>query len=265
MQPDRLVQLFDGDRYVTFFGTDDLSDEHYPLAFVRPSDRAPTYAGTAFAYWPVFHAFRSQTPQKDFGPYDAAHWRISKKTGSIDGRRCIVLEAIKSADEGLVVEIWVNPEQDFIAVRMIVGITELTIKSERDVSGVWVPREWRYLNYARYEDGRPALLSDSTHRMTEYRLNEPIADAAFEFEFPPGTEVNDFTAGGDGRIYLVTEGGERTITKEEKLRGARHTDFLGTSEGEALSPPVRHRFAWWWAVGAAVCVVAAALWMRRGR
>lgn len=265
VQPDRLLRIADGERAVTFFGTEDRTDQVHPLAFIAPavSEVTGIYPGTDHAVWPVFHALRSQATGRFWGPFDAAHWRISEKSGAIGGRPCLVVEHIESAASGLLHEIWVDPMQEFSAVRKLLGVVQLDITNMRDASGIWLPQEWTYLDAGRDDEGKAVLMSTQSFKVTGYALNSAIDNSLFQFEFPPGTEVTDETQVEAPTWRLVRDAGDREITETERLRGARYVDLMATTSGEALAPPNEWSLSWLWSSIVAACAVAGWLLIRR--
>ena len=268
VQSDRLLWIINGDRCITFFGTEDRTDHVHPLAFISPARGDASrgnYPGASHAVWPVFHAFRNGETHDSFGPFDAVHWRVTDRTGSVHGQQCAVLEDVELTAKGVRHELWVLPQQDFCVARKLLGLNQLDMRHSRDSSGLWVPVEWTHLESAEDLQGNPVLVSTQEFKVVQFAVNEPVDPKLFDFEFPPGTKVKDYTAGVEPTGYVVLDGSERNITDEEVLRGARYTDLVSTDSGTALSPPRQFSIEWLALLVVAVCAAAAwCIYQRRG-
>jgi hypothetical protein len=267
---EKYVQVFHDNGSLSYFGRDGQSNEFHPLGFIAPGEgeHADQYSGaTSHTIWPIFHTFRINQPK--FGFDDAADWRILPETGAVGGRPCLILEQISQADLGFLWRIWVAPDLDYCAVRKQAGrgsmvFAQLDIEYERDhATGVWAPATWSDIyNGEDRETGEPVLISTSTYRMEEFASNPVIDAATFEFVFPPGTEVQDYT-GETQTSYIVQDSGTRPIQEEERLRGARYTDLIASPVGKALAPPDQGLIRWWWVAVIAVFIVCGWMVIRR--
>jgi len=263
----RYVAIFDGEHEVYLLGYEARTDRLHPLGTVRPA--AKMVAGSDSEahnqeVWPIFHAFRSRQP--GFIPSDVLGWRLTGQFGTIAGHKCPIIEKIDVTTERY--RVWVDPQRDFCALRLEMGpkslevaYAQLDIEYQHDASGVWIPTQWTNLVHC-HSEGRLVLQWTARFAATEYELNPAVDNDAFRVDFPPGTEVLD-SSGGTRTLYLVRESGKRPILDEERLRGARYSDFAATESGRALLPPGSGAFSWRWLLAAVVVAGASALALRR--
>jgi hypothetical protein len=113
--------------------------------------------------------------------------------------------------------------------------------------------------------GGRVLAKDAEYTVQRLEINQPFPDAPFDFEFPPGTWVDDTTRGRDRmEQYIVREdGGRRPIERQERLRGAEYEDLVVTETGEAKRPRPPRRTNWWFWGGVVVLAVAAGVYLQR--
>jgi hypothetical protein len=262
------LRLFDGKQDLVFFGRDDRTDQVHPRAYYYPRSGKgglTHHPAEGSFVWPIFHTFRSGL--SGFGPYDATGWQLTPRTGTIDGRRCLILQNIKSLEIQELNRIWVDPERDFMAVRREIGREDrvsfqVDIEASRDMAGVWIPTEWTSVRYVQRGDGQMRLAESSKCHTTSHELNPEIDPSEFEFEPPEGTEVMGH-AGKTTSVSLVTASGNREVTEAEQRRGARYSDLLETPSGQALAADEGGLPWMYLAVGA---VIVGLIWLlRRGR
>lgn len=264
------VELYDGERCLSYYGFDGKSDDVHPLQFVYPArgDRAGVFPGRLPSLWPVFHALRIQHP--GFERFDAKTYRLLDREGTIDGRRCLILaEDVPPAGSTLTHYVWVDPEKNYSVVRTQSGARGTTLfqldidYTHDDASGLWVPSHWVHLYHAEVVGGGRVLQETATFTVTDYALNPPVDDATFTFEPPSGTSIQSYTS-GEREMSLMRDSGPRAVTQDELQRGARYIDLLNTPSGEALRPPGIHRWRWTWlALALAFAGFAWLFWRRR--
>jgi hypothetical protein len=264
VQFQRRVYIIDGDRAISFYGTNERSNRVYPRADIHSAD-VGSHPGTLPVGWPICHALRNQATGPWFGPFDETHWRLASRRESFQGRDCLVLEDIEIAKDGYVHEVWVDPQRDFCAVkRVLYDLALYEITAFEHEASVWIPVEWTFSMSQKDNAGHSRVMSVHAFKVTEFTLNEPVNPELFDFQFPVGTEVTDSTQGEPPLRYIVQAGRDRPITEDELLRGARYTDLVEAPAGEALAPPRRYSIPWPW-VAAFLLAAAAGWWLVRRR
>jgi hypothetical protein len=264
------LDLSDGKRDLSFQGREERTNSLHSRAFNYPltgKAALKEHAMEGSSAWLIFHTFRSQMSR--FGPYDSTAWRLTPKLATIDGRRCLSLQNIKSAEVQAFNLLWVDPERNFIVLRHEVGHNE-KIRWQMDfrysldeASGFWTPHDWTGEYYLEDGAGRPRLSEGFQCTVAGYELNPMIDASEFQFELPEGTEVMDYTGGGPtSSVSLITASGHRPVTDDEKRRGARYSDLLQTSSGQALAVD-EGGFAWTYVAAFAAVIGLIWAWKRR--
>lgn len=271
--PQHFVELSDGERELMYCGYEQTTDDIHPRAYVHPTEgeSAGVFFGQIHEVLPIFITFRARHPAfnrpSGLGPFDASRYRLLDREGTIEGRRCLILDDIPYARRDQPHRIWVDPKRDFIVLRDEFGSGELVMfqvdaEYEQAESGTWIPMRWRVLSHAYHVDGGRVLRKSSTYAVTEHALNPAIDEAEFEFDPPYGTLGDDHST-GERELFVIRDEGVRPVTEDELLRGARYSDLLNTDSGEALLPPGQTSWRWTWL---AVAVALGALgWLIQRR
>jgi hypothetical protein len=261
--------MCDGEKDLTYFGREPRTDRLHPSAHYYPlSGRGACtfHPAEGFPTWPIFHTLRVKQPR--FGPYDQTAWKLTGKTGVVDGRRVPILVNLHPAAVGEDYRIWVDPERDFCAIRreIVRGdriLSLFNIKYVQDVSGIWVPSTWTMTWHIEDDPQHLRLGESSVCTVHEYELNPTIDPSTFQFEPPPGTEIQDGTGATGHKMSLVTASGKREVQDQELERGARYSDLLSTPPGQALLSPDQNGFGLTWLALAALLALVGWLALRR--
>jgi hypothetical protein len=109
---------------------------------------------------------------------------------------------------------------------------DLRIELMRNSSGEVVPVSWSVSMVT--EKG--VLLQAVRAKVTLCNLQATVDQSLFDLDFPNGTLVDDLrprATGGFARQYVLVDGKEREIRKEELIRGASYEELIRTKPGEA--------------------------------
>jgi hypothetical protein len=250
--PEFYLQMYDGSKDTTYFGYKEQIDRLHPFALIQVGDENHFSEAHANSVWPIFHTFRVQQPW--FLSLGDGAWSLSGKVGIIDGHRCEIIQYRHRDQQGQLYDVWVDATRDYIALRKEMGsggivVSRLDIEYVPDDLMGWRPQRWSESMFSSGPGNE--LISTSNYEVTNWQFNEPVADNEFEFDFPVGTEVQDYS-NGEYR-YLVRDDEEREITEDERRRGARYEDWVVSESGEALQIPQSN--TWRWIVGAIVLAV----------
>jgi hypothetical protein len=249
--PSAYVSAFNGDAG-KFLYPNGLTTGRPPQAGIRPERHLP-FADSA-ELRPLLTAFRGLIPGMRY--IDIQEMAIPGRRAVIDGVSCIELELQPN-------RLWVDPTRDFVVSRFTLGegkpTYQITVRYDRDTSGVWVPDSWEIINYP-----PGGSLMTTQAKMKEYKINPSLNPKEFDLEFPPGTMVIDTRS---NRNYIVNEqGGEHALQTAdfEKPYQDLLEDVNRQAPGNAAAQVLR---LWPWAAGAALLVAAAWVFVvwRRGR
>ena len=180
VRPLTQVSLFDGKFNKEFYQHD--SAIGFLAARGSHSEGGNTFLSPVIGHFrPFSTAFR---------PFAIDRLKVVATDAMFDKTRCILLE--DALPGGLrVASYWVAPEHGMSIVRYqrtFKGLTEwqLTATYQNDPKHGWVPAQWQA------EHGSPdRRLSAGKLSVESFSINEPVPPKTFEFEFPPGTQVND--------------------------------------------------------------------------
>jgi len=180
VRPLTQISLFDGKFNKEFY------QHHSTIGFLAARGKHSEGGNTYLL--PVVRHFRPFSAA--FRPFAIDRLKVVATDAMIDKTRCILLE--DALPEGLrVASYWVAPDQGMSIVRhqtTFKGLTEwqLDASYQNDPKHGWIPAKWQASH------GTPERrLSAGKLTVEKFSINEPVPAKTFEFEFPPGTQVND--------------------------------------------------------------------------
>lgn len=155
---------------------------------------------------PLMLALRPADPEFSRIPIESLE--VLETPGFVRGRKCVRLRV--PLPRGRQELYSVDPERDFCIVRYA---TELYGKLQSEAEAeytkdeeLWIPTTWT-VQVHRYPDGFVQHVYAGT--VTEYAINQPLGEGAFEVTFPEGTLMTDMR-GGQPRSYVEDGAGSRT-------------------------------------------------------
>lgn len=197
------------------------------------------------------------------GGIDLAAYHVSDRRGSINGVPCRILE--RQVHPTSVKRVWVADGEDFRIMRQELvrprhALYQLTLMYEpHDALGL-VIRSWSNVVYDR--DGKAA--ETMTVKVTALALNERIDASEFEYEFPPGTIVENETSRQTGVVR--EDGTVRVVTPGELASGGGWDRFMTSSAPpEALAFDGGSQRPIWPYLAAGIAALAAGAWTWRRR
>ena len=136
---------------------------------------------------PIVGHFRALTD--DMTVLAPNKWHVVATDAKYKDATCVMVRE-GSEEDVRYRELWFESEKDYALVRRRDVFhrrtaNELNISYKKDETVGWVPSAWRV---ERYADGR--LIDLSLAKVVALKINEPIDDAMFQLDFPPGTKVN---------------------------------------------------------------------------
>jgi hypothetical protein len=116
-------------------------------------------------------------------------WHVVATDAELDDAVCVMVRE-GSEDDIRYRELWFDAEKGYALVRrrdvfQRRTANEISISYTPDDTVGWVPSGWQINRYA---DGR--LIDHSVATIARLTINEPVDDATFQLDFPPGTKVN---------------------------------------------------------------------------
>lgn len=194
--------------------------------------------GSYLTIQPVTYSFRPLSTE--LGGIDLATYTLTEQRGSVNGIACHVLER-PHGPRG-VDRLWLAQETGFRVLRRQLGIAgrpaeELTIGYKQHPGTGWVCSEWTYL--MRSQGDVP--FQTCTAKVTDLRINEPVDESAFRYQFPRGTIVN--YEGTNNYAIARADGSLRAVTAGERAAGISNETLLKTAPlPEAIVPPQRRSY-----------------------
>jgi hypothetical protein len=256
------VQLRDGPRIRT------ATDDAYPKGYVDGfSESTAKDLGRTSGLTTWLLCFRNSDP--NFEGIQPETWRTTRQTRVIEGRECFGIERLPEVDPRSFFRCWIDPRQGHQIVRREAGVGEHVFRAaeasyERRPDYGFIPTAWRETSFVEHDELGLIMFEDKQFTVHRVDINEPFTDAPFDFEFPPGTWVDDSSGGpGARRSYLVKDHDiKRPIDDVEMMRGAGYQDLLRTESGQAKRPvPPDSRNLWFWG-SVALLVLAGAIYLR---
>lgn len=167
--------------------------------------------------------------------FDPGKCKVQDKRALVNELDCVVVEGTDAAG------IWTyyfSVERDLALVRWtITQLGSILIRSDfsyrEDDKHGWLPEKWEIVVLH-----PPQSVAATVKRLT---VSEPIDDAEFEFEFPPGTLVRDYTTRssyGDRTHYIARENGEKRVVKGQDV-DASYEELLDSESGKAKTKSAR--------------------------
>jgi hypothetical protein len=148
------------------------------------------------ALLPILAAFRGTAPA--LAPYVLSRYRPTGKQDVIGGHTCIeLIRPIAQHSDHL----WLDSERDYVpVVSQLVDAEQPTSRMEiqyqrERARNLWVPASWQSVSHQRKGTAATFLVVDKV----EYEFNVPIHAKDLDIEFPPGTNVLDFTGEGKAK------------------------------------------------------------------
>lgn len=212
--------------------------------------------------WPVIFTWRAAHPT--MGRFKAGEWQMTREKSVVDQRPCVVL---RKSQDGVTETCFVDVERNYSILRYHMAAPnnpvhlQLTISYKNDERHGWVPSQWTVNSQL----PRGGLDESTVTIVRSYEINATIKLGTFQFEFPRGTQVTDYTQKPIGSFIALGGGRQRAITDEERLRGATYKDLMETETGMAGLPRARG-WSQWWLPGlliAAVTMTGFLVWKRR--
>jgi hypothetical protein len=136
---------------------------------------------------PIVGHFRALTDEMTVLSPDK--WHVVATDAKLKDATCVLVRE-GSEEDVRYRELWFDTERDYSLVRRRDVFNrrtanELDVSYKKDEAAGWVPSDWRVRCYA---DER--MIENATAKVVSLKINEPVDDATFRFEFPPGTKVN---------------------------------------------------------------------------
>jgi hypothetical protein len=153
------------------------------------------------------------------------------------GHPCVVLEQtdIVGGQYEVRHEWWLAEDEDYSVVFMEDSNQEGAIAGQDDLVYEKGPRGWQAKSWQVVSNWTANVPVTTANVVTEAKLNQPVAEDAFEVKFPPGTRVYDSFA---GKEYYVTEGGENAPEEAPGETSAKAMDkFVEDVRKETAQPP----------------------------
>lgn len=179
--------------------------------------------------YPAIMPFRTTTSA--YWPF-ATGEIVERLKSVVDGKVCHVVSfTTKSPNMELLA--YVDPEIDYSISRVTMLLkgsvrTNIDIHYKLDSVHGWIPSKWEIVQNV-HEGTRMYNV-----KVKDYQLNCSFPKNYFDFEFPPGTVVEDDRC-SPPRMYLVrNDGGERTISGNERL--ASYEEIVASDSGKAVGP-----------------------------
>lgn len=137
---------------------------------------------------PIVGHFRALTD--DMTILSPDKWHVVSTDFKLDDSTCVLVRE-GSEEDVQYRELWFDAEKNFSLVRrrdVFDGKTAnlLNVQYTEDEAVAWVPKSWQV---DRYIKGR--LIDHSEAKVVSLKINGPVDDAVFQFNFPPGTEISD--------------------------------------------------------------------------
>ncbi|MBM4072049.1 MAG: hypothetical protein FJ271_24450 [Planctomycetes bacterium] len=188
--PRRYTSVYDGKHCRMFFG-----DQPNHERAVRPSGHLSRSESNQdvvdYHIWPILLTYRATDPT--MGRFAAGQWQLRDDKGMVNGRACALLAKTKGHRTETC---WVDVARDYSIVRYEIATSDnptflrLQIDSRDEGARGWVPFRWRI---DRLLAATKTLDETASAEVIQFELNEPMDSSLFEFEFPPGTQVTDYT------------------------------------------------------------------------
>jgi hypothetical protein len=192
------------------------------------------------------------------GGVDLRGYEIGDGPGDIDGRRCLVLRPKRGASstQNWETVYWVDPERDYVVLRIIVGrrgaLPQYSIDIEYEPSEpmAWFPMRWRIV---RTNGSTTNVYEEISAEVGTVSINVPVEEDVFQMRFSPNSAVVDNRMGE--RFMSRLDGQKRRVLPEELRRGATYAELIRTEEGEAMGNVPDSRAQWIFAAALRVIVV----------
>ncbi len=206
-EPEEGLSIFDGEFFTSYSVRP--SKSRYPSASrhragqIRPREWYPI----ALAYRP-FKVIRGEMA-------------ITNTQGVVEGRPCLVLGQQEQRQDGTwETQVWVDPVRDYLPVRyylLFKGKPYFTLETtyRDDGQGRWAPASWTLVEL----NASGEVRWSETMTVRKLRINEPIPDETFKFEYPPGTYVKDYVT---NERFVVKPSGERRVHAEGESYDYEH-------------------------------------------
>ncbi|WP_146119120.1 hypothetical protein [Blastopirellula marina] len=217
-----ITYTWNGSHYNEFHN----SEEYFPSGSIS-GDESSCFTDAQFTW--ILKAMCAKSPDR----IDLNRYRVSSKP-SMNGEEHMVLtkKKVLAVD---IAEIWVEPTPPYLVRRLVTkaggvtaGWTEISYRVD-DVSQKMIPKSMKYV-YLGPDGGYQNVIESEVVSST---LNPVTHSGDFEVSFPVGSLVADFSV-SPKEMYILKEGGEkRTVTDDEKLRGATYDELLESESGEA--------------------------------
>lgn len=247
--PQERVTATTGERTKTLITYDKSKDERLiPLGIINAGADSPDFINMTL--WPCLAAYRplqiAQLTDLSKENYD-----IRKNADVIDGVPCTLFSqrAVRTSLGPIRYLLWIDGSRNMMPLR-IQGIvvdaripegrrgTQLDIRYEPSSTDRIHVKSWRAQVFADHADPDKAnsgiLQVQVDGTVTRIALNEPIAAASFEVEFPEGAMVTDNSTGGTQNCYALKGGGRRNILPAEQLARLTRDKILSSQPGELV-------------------------------
>jgi hypothetical protein len=221
------IYAFDGEVSKSLRPADE-NNLHFPQGMVYRGKYNEAAVNTAYCR-PILFNFRPLHPV--FGTH-LDHYRISGKSGLIDGRKCVLLEWQQANYR--VSTLWLDPGRGFLFMRYssrYKGNTDhkLDVHYSELRKGEWLPIGWDIRWYR--PDG--TLHESFSGKVTQWSTGERMDPSEFRLDFPRGTWVtdrrNDSELGKYTEYIILPNGQHRVITRKDL--GKKYEEILAESGG----------------------------------